>query len=120
MAVHQCLKLDISMKREVCSEASKSLKEIQQNKNKLDTPTVATMENIFLDYKILPAKYHGGKLNGVDCHEVMLKAKNVFYDIKCLLLPISHHNRCSSAIIIQCCDIFQDILVTLDTICSKI
>ncbi len=81
---------------------------------------MATIENIFLDYEISPAKYHGGKLNGVDCREVILKAKELFRDIKHLLLSVSHPNRCSDEIIIQCCDIFQDILVTLDVICSRI
>ncbi len=66
-AEQQRLKLDVSMKREIFLEASKALKEIQQKKTKLDTPTVATIDNILLDYDISPAKYHGGKLNGVDC-----------------------------------------------------
>ncbi len=113
-------KLGVSTKREIFLEASKALKETQHKKNKSDTPTIATIENIFLDYEISPAKYHGGKLNGVDCREVMLKAKCLFHDIKCLLLLISHSNICSDEIIIQRCDIFQDILVTLDLICSKI
>jgi hypothetical protein len=119
-AEQQRLKLDVSTKRDIFLEASKALKETQQKKTKSDTPTIATIENIFLDYEISPAKYHGGKLNGVDCREVMLKAKDLFRDIKHLLLSITHPNRCSDEIIIQHCDIFQDILVTLDLICSKI
>ena len=119
-AEQQRLKVDVSTKREQFMEASKALKEIQQKKTKSDSPTVATIENIFIDYEISPAKYHGGKLNGVDCREVMLKAKSLFCDIKRLLLSISHPDRCSDEIIIQRCDIFQDILVTLDLICSKI
>ena len=93
---------------------------IQQNKNKADIPTVAAIENIFLEFDISPAKYHGGKLNGIDCRESMVKAKSLFHNIKPLLLSISHPNRCSDETIIQHCDIFQDILVTLDLICSKI
>jgi hypothetical protein len=116
----ECLKKDVSTRREICSTASKALKAIQQRKDKSDTPTVATMENIFLQYEISPAKYHGGKLNGVDCREVMTKAKVLFRDIKSLLLSISHPNRCSDDTIIKCCNIFQDILVTMDLICSKI
>jgi len=114
------LKKDVSTRREIFSAASKALKAIQQKKDKSDTPTVATMENIFLQYEISPAKYHGGKLNGVDCREVMTKAKVLFRDIKSLLLSISHPNRCSDDTIIQRCNIFQDILVTMDLICSKI
>jgi hypothetical protein len=113
-------KLDVSTRREIFSRASKALKAVQQNKNKSDTPTVATIENIFLDYEISPAKYHGGKFNGVDCREVMTKAKLLFHDMKTLLLSIYNPNRCSDDTIIQCCNILQDILVTMDLICSKI
>ena len=101
-------------------DASKALKEIRQKKTKSDTPMVATIENIFLTYEISPTKYHGGKLNGVDCREVMYKAKDLFHDVKPLLLSISHPNKCSNEMIIQQCNIFQDILVKLDLICSKI
>jgi hypothetical protein len=100
--------------------ASKALKEVQKAKIKLDVPTIATMENIFLEYKMSPAKYHGGKLNGVDCHEVMLQAKSLFFNIKTLLLSISHPDRCLDDTIVHHCNIFQDILVTLDLICSKL
>jgi hypothetical protein len=119
-ADQQRLKSEVSSRREIFLDASKALKEIQQKKTKSDTPTVATIENIFLTYEISPAKYHGGKLNGVDCCEVMYKAKDLFHDIKSLLLSISHPNRCSNEMIIQHCNIFQDIFVTLDLICSKI
>jgi RNA processing factor Prp31 len=98
----------------------KPLRKFDRKKTKSDTARVATIENIFLTYEISPAKYHGGKLNGVDYREVMYKAKDLFHDIKSLLLSISHPNRYSNKMIIQCCNIFQDILVTLDLICSKI
>ncbi len=90
------LKQDVSSTRDVFVAASKALKEFQSKKTKVDIPTVATMENIFLQYKISPAKYHGGKLNGVDCCEVMSQAKSLFFSIKTLLLSISHPNRCSA------------------------
>jgi hypothetical protein len=50
----------------------------------------------------------------------MLKAKDLLHDIKHLLLSIAHPNRCSDEIIIQRCDTFQYIFVTLDVICSEI
>jgi hypothetical protein len=50
----------------------------------------------------------------------LLKAESLFYDNECLPLLISHPNRCSDEIIIQRCDIFQDILVTMALICSNI
>ena len=114
------LKNDLSTKRDIFLAASKALKEVQKAKTKLDVPTIATMENIFLEYEISPAKYHGGKLNGVDCREVMSQAKSLFFNITTLLLSVSHPDRCSDDTIVHHCNIFQDILVTLDLICSKL
>jgi hypothetical protein len=70
---------------------------------------VAAIENIFLEFDISPAKYHGRKLSGIDCRESMMKAKSWFNNIKPLLLSISHPNRCSDEMIIQRCESFQDI-----------
>jgi hypothetical protein len=114
------LKQDVSSTRDVFVAASKALKEFQSKKTKVDIPTVATMENIFLQYKISPAKYHGGKLNGVDCCEVMSQAKSLFFSIETLLFSISHPDRCSDDTLVGHCNIYQDNLVTLDLICSKL
>jgi hypothetical protein len=73
----QRLKLDISTKRKIFLEASKALKETCQEKNKSDTPTIATIENIFLDYEISPAMYHGGKLNGAEFQKTVESRKLV-------------------------------------------
>jgi len=113
------LKADASAKRKIFAEASKALKDIQSKKSKIDTPTIATMENIFLKFEVSPAKYHGGKLNGVDCREVMSRAKDLFRDIQELLLSIVHPQRCSEETIKARCNICRDILATLDLICSK-
>jgi hypothetical protein len=77
------------------------------------------MKNIFLKYSISPAAYHGGKLNGVDCQEVMKQAKPLFSDIISLLLSVSHPDRCTDDVITSNCARFRDICVTLDTISSK-
>jgi hypothetical protein len=50
------------------------LSKIRTNKKRLEVPTVASIEVLFEEYNITPAAYHGGKLNGVDCREVMGKA----------------------------------------------
>jgi hypothetical protein len=91
-AEQQCLKLDVSTKRNFL-EPSNALKRLSRKK-KSDTPTIDTIEIIFLDYEISPTKYNEGKLNGADCREVMLKAKSLFHDIKCLLLSMPYSNRC--------------------------
>jgi len=114
------LKQDVSSTRNIFVAASKALKEFQSKKTKVDIPTVATMEKIFFPYEISPAKYHGGKLNGVDHHEVMSQAKSLFFSIKTLLFSISHPDRCSDDTIVDHCNIYKDILVTLDLICSKL
>ena len=87
---------------------------------KLDKPTTTTMKSILLNYQISPARNHGGKLNGVDCRELMSKAKEIFREIQALLLSIDHPQRCTSDNIIQRCTIYCDVLVTLDLISSKI
>jgi hypothetical protein len=48
------------------------------------------MENILLKYEISPARYHGGKLNGVDCWEFMSKAKDICSEIQAMLLSVDH------------------------------
>ena len=100
-------------------EASKVLKELQAKKMKLDKPTIAAIENILLKYEISPARYHGGKLNGVDCRELMYKSVPIFEEIEQLLLSIDHPQRCSSHTIRQRCKVYCDTLITLDLISSK-
>jgi len=39
-------------------------------KNKINTPISVDLENILQNQNISAAAYHGGKLNGVDCHEL--------------------------------------------------
>ena len=54
-----------------------------------------------MQYEIPPARYHGGKLNGVDCRGVMSKAKVIFPEIEAALHSIEHPQRCSSETIEQ-------------------
>jgi GMP synthase PP-ATPase subunit len=68
------LKMDASEKRKAFLSASKALKDEQAKKKKIDSSVTATMESILSNYEISPARYHGGKLNGVDCREFMSKA----------------------------------------------
>jgi hypothetical protein len=114
------LKADASGKRKTFLESSKALKEEQAKKTKLDRPATATMENILSKYEISPARYHGGKLNGVDCREFMSKAKDICSEIQAMLLSVDHPQRCSDQNIIDRCNIYCNILVTLDLISSKI
>jgi hypothetical protein len=115
------LKTDALAKRKAFMEASKVLKELQAKKNtKLDKPTIATVENILLKYEISPARYHGGKLNGNDCRELMYKSAPIFEETEQLFLSIEHPQRCSSHTIMQWCKVYSDTLVTLDLISSEI
>ncbi len=90
------------------------MKKIQSEKTKLDIPIVAGIENIFLNYNIAPAAYHGGKLDGVDCQEVLRVAHSLFADIKNYLLPISHPDRCINEVLISICDLHADISITFN------
>ena len=85
----------------------------------MDFPVVAMIENLFERYEIKPAAYHGGKLNGVDCREVMKQASNLYNDIQRYLLTISHPDRCTDDIIISTCKLHRDIAQTSDTVTSK-
>ena len=78
------------------------------------------MENILSNYEISPARYHGGKLNGVDCRAFMSKANDICSEIQVMLLSVDHPQRCSDESIIDRCNIYCKILVTLDLISSKI
>jgi hypothetical protein len=86
----------------------------------VDFPVVAMIENLFERYEIKPAAFQGGKLNGLDCREVMKQASNLYNDIQTYLLAISHPNRCTNDIIVSTCKLHWDIAQTLDTITSKI
>jgi hypothetical protein len=91
-AQQKLLEKDASTKRAALSEAKKALKKIQSEKKKVDFSVVAMIQNLFERYEIKPAAYHGGKLNGVDCREVMKQASNLYNDIQTYLLTISHVN----------------------------
>ena len=78
------------------------------------------MESILSNYEICPARYHGGKLNGVDCREFMSKAKAIFTEIQVMLLSVDYPLRCSDDTIINRCNLYCDALVTLDHISSKV
>jgi hypothetical protein len=114
------LKEDAASKGKIYLSAARAYKEVQEKKTESDTPIVATIENVLLGYNILPARYHGGKLNIVDCRALMSKAKSIIPEIEAVLHAIEHPHRCSSQTIDQRCKIYRDILVTLDFIASKI
>ncbi len=78
MAQKKNLEKELGRKRKELSDAKKDLKKVRMEKTKMETPTVASIENIFLNFSILPAAYHGGKLNGVNCREVMALASVYF------------------------------------------
>ncbi len=113
-------KRDSLLAQRQIAEASKALKDIQSKKSKIGTPTIATIENIFLKFEVSQAKYLGGKVNGVDCRELMSHAKDLFFNIQEFLLSIAHSQRCLDETIIAHCNIYCEILATLDLICSKI
>jgi hypothetical protein len=46
-------------------------------------------ENIILDFGFTAAAYHGGKLNGVDCHE-LIRLANKFLNASKLVCSVFH------------------------------
>jgi hypothetical protein len=54
------------------------LSETKAKNRKKKFPMVASILALFEDYNISPASYHGGKLDGVDCREVLGWASELF------------------------------------------
>jgi hypothetical protein len=64
--------------------------------------------------------YHGDKLNGVDCRELIGLTKDIFAQLQDKLLAVTHADRCSLEVIIHTCNVHCDICLTLALISSKI
>ena len=62
---------DIKTRRAALQEAKKKLQSVRAKKKKIDLPIFSQIENILKEYNISSAAYHGGKLNGVDCRELI-------------------------------------------------
>jgi hypothetical protein len=92
---------------------------LRQKKGKFDTPTVASIESLFEDYNICPASYYGGKLNGVDCREVLGRASELFQPLLPIMLTIPNIDRAPAEIIESVTNLHRDICITLDLISSK-
>jgi len=100
--------------------ARKNLKSVRAKKSKIDFPIFSKVENILKEYNISAALYHGGKLNMVDCHELIRLAKPIFLQLETELLSVTHEDRCSKEKIIDACHLHCDICVMLDLAASKL
>ncbi len=74
-----------TLKQKHLKDTKAVLTKIQAENMKMDVPTIAEIENLQPEYGITLAKYHGGKLNGVDCCEVMPPANTLFEQIETML-----------------------------------
>jgi len=101
-------------------EAKAALKSMQNKKSKSDKSVIADIENLLIDHNITAASYHGGKLHGVDCREMIRLAKDLFPTIENILLATEHPDVCDALTIKNTCKMYCDIFVTLDTISSKL
>jgi hypothetical protein len=114
------LEKDTPLKRKIVSDRKKELQKIQDRKKKIDLPVSANIENLLNDYNISAVAYHGGKVNGIDCHELIGLTKDIFPQLQVKLLAVTHADRCCSEVIIHTCNVHRDICLTLDLISSKI
>jgi hypothetical protein len=55
----------------------------------------------------LPAAYHGGKLNGVDCCEIIHLDKPLFSHFETQLLSVAHFDRSCGNKIINFCHVYH-------------
>jgi hypothetical protein len=65
-------------------------------KSKLEESAVADIENLLIEHNITAASYHGGKLHGVHCQELIFLSKVLLHTI-CSKLRIKHgevHSEC--------------------------
>jgi hypothetical protein len=115
----KALESDVGGKRKALMAAKPTFKEIQAKKKKIETPVLAELENILLQYNISAAAYHGGKFNGMDCHEFIQYSKLLYREFETYLLSTSNADRCSNEVIVQTCFLYREICVTLDCLASK-
>jgi hypothetical protein len=113
------LEADRHLKRQSATKAKFDLKALREKKKKAETPVLADMQNILIEFGILAAAYHGGKLNGVNCLELMKLAKTIFERLKMCLCSVSHPNRFNDSTIEHACNLYHDICVTLDSLTLK-
>jgi beta-phosphoglucomutase-like phosphatase (HAD superfamily) len=76
------LEADIKLKKASLQKAKKELKSVREKKKKIDMPLFSQIENLLKEYNISAAAYHSGKLNGVDCHELIQLAKPLFFQFE--------------------------------------
>jgi hypothetical protein len=65
------LEADVSLKKKNVTEKRKVLQTIQGERKEINTPVSAEIDSILLQYNSSAAAYHGGKLNGVNCCELI-------------------------------------------------
>jgi hypothetical protein len=99
-------------------DAKDTVRKIHSEKTKMDIPTGVAMENLISEYGITPARYHGGKLNGVDCHEVMSHAKILFEEIEALLLSVLYTDG-SLMLKLRMCAAFTETYLSRDELYSQ-
>ena len=109
----------IYLSKESVQQRQSNLKKLKEKKKKVETSVLSDFENILLEFGIMAAAYHGGKLNGVDCRELIKLEKTIYECFKACLLSLSHLSMCNDNIIEQACDLHRDICVTLDSLTSK-
>jgi hypothetical protein len=108
----KALQSDLSMKRKALAAARAKFKQVQWKKKKIETLFLA--KKMLLQHNISAAAHHGGKLNGIDCCELIQLTKQIFGKIETYVLSSSNPDRCSDNTIINTCSLYQDCFVTVD------
>jgi hypothetical protein len=93
---------------------------MRDKKSKSEKSIIAEIENLLIEHNITAASYHGGKLHGVDCRELIRLSKDLFPAIERILLTANHPDVCDHFTIETTCELYRDLFVTLDTISSKL
>jgi len=86
-------------------------------KRKALSTVLVDLENILAARNISAAAYHSGKLNGIDCRELLSLSNTIFdFEIKPYLCSLQHQGRCTKDQISNACNLHREIFVTLDAL----
>jgi len=86
----------------------------------IDIPIFSHVENILKDHNISAAAYHGGKLNGIDCCELIWLAKPIYFSLQPQLLSVTHPDRCTDDKTSNAWNLHCEMCTMLDHLASKL
>jgi hypothetical protein len=89
----------VNSRKQLEADVSLKKKNFTEKRKIFDTSVSAEIDNILPYFIISSAAYHGGKLDGVNCHKFICLAKQLFPLFEAyLLLAMENPDRCLNAV----------------------